>query len=232
MLIKLVLAVALVLTASCSATPAPSTSPGPPKPFEPSKWVKSALTIPIPVGPDWQEAGWDGGLLMAAVGFEAPAGSLDEVATSKDGHDWRASTPVRMTLLGCEGRIVAGYGTAAYLVGWTSQGPTVRRTEDGERWETIPLGLGDLKVRSPLDLWVTVAAGPRGVIVVGTDSFTPPHYQGVYVWYSPDGRSFGGPVRVSGPQPVVVAQGTPEGFLLGMSDNAGSMLLSSEDGVH
>ena len=96
MLIRLVLAVVLVLTASCSVTPAPSRSTGQPKLFEPSKWVKSAPRMPITVGPDWQEAGWDDGLLMAAVGFEARAGSLDEVevATSKDGHDWRASTPV------------------------------------------------------------------------------------------------------------------------------------------
>ncbi|HKR49344.1 MAG TPA: hypothetical protein VJT72_07135 [Pseudonocardiaceae bacterium] len=106
------------------------------------------------------------------------------------------------------------------------------RTEDGERGETIPLQLGDLKVRSPLDLSVTIAAGPRGVIVVGSDTFTPPHYHGVYVWYSPDGRSFGGLARVPGrvdeePSSAVV-QATPNCFLLGN----GTMLLSSEDGVH
>ncbi|MFF1608784.1 hypothetical protein ACFVYA_13475 [Amycolatopsis sp. NPDC058278] len=104
------------------------------------------------------------------------------------------------------------------------------RTEDGARWEAIPLELGDLKVKLWLDLDVTITAGPRGVLVVGN------YNNGVYVWHSADGRSFGAMVRV--PKPAnelpfrAEASATPNGFLLGMNDNSGTMLLSSEDGVH
>jgi hypothetical protein len=102
------------------------------------------------------------------------------VFISKNGHDWRVAAPKGVIAFAAGlGRMAAGYGAAGYLLGWTSRGLTVWRTEDGERWETIPLELGNLKLTSRLDLKATITAGPHGVIVVGSDNFVPPGYHGV-----------------------------------------------------
>ncbi|MEU4516282.1 hypothetical protein AB0G05_42900 [Nonomuraea wenchangensis] len=238
MLIRL--ALILVLTASCTTTPAPaltsvpsapSTLSGQPKPFEAPRWVKLPPTGVIATGVLQTVAGWDGGLLLVT-----DTANEFGVFTSKDGHAWRAAAPKGMIGLAAGlGRMVAGYGAAGYLLGWTSRGPTVWRTEDGGRWETIPLKLSNLKLESRVDLKLTITAGPRGVMVVGSDNYVPPRYHGVYVWHSPDGRSFNPmtqvPSRIDKVPPIAVAEATPNGFLMAMSDSNGQMLLSSENGV-
>lgn len=242
LLIRLTLVVLLMFTTSCtaatplvSAPPAASMSAGHPQQFEPPKWVKSPTAKVIDAS-DYQAAGWDGGFLLATDNQSEGA----KVLTSKDGHDWRVTAPAGMVELksglSAQGRVAAGYGTAGYLLGWSSQGFTVWRTEDGERWESLPLDIGDLDIGSRSDLDLTITAGPHGVLVVGRDAYYPHRYNGTYVWHSPDGRSFG--TMTSVPEPAekspygVDAAATPSGFLISMNGEKAAVLLSSEDGGH
>ncbi|GAA2642487.1 hypothetical protein GCM10010399_90560 [Dactylosporangium fulvum] len=131
--------------------------------------------------------------------------------------------------------MVAGHGSAAYLVGWGSRGLTVWRTEDGRQWTAAQLPLGGTRVRDQFDLEVTIAAGPRGVVVAGISMLNPPRFPGVYVWSSPDGRSFVPPVHVrSGPGTTTlpVVEVTATGFLLAVSvDGQGTTVYESADGT-
>jgi hypothetical protein len=111
----------------------------------------------------------------------------------------------------------------------------VWRTEDGERWEAIPLETENLRIRRSLNLKVTIAAGPHGVMVVGHDNVHPPLHHGLFTWYAPDGRTFGAMAEVLspvGPGPVSPAiAASPDGFLLGIMGEAETRLLSSRDGT-
>jgi hypothetical protein len=232
MLIKLAVTLMLLFAVSCTPTPTPSTPAQSSAPFEPPKWVKSSPSGSIAPSTGHQEVGWDDGFILTDAGV-----GWSEVATSEDGRDWRVAAPQGMTELAVgEGRTVAGYGAAGYLLGWASKQLTVWRTEDGERWEPILLDLGGLKIDIPLDLELTITAGPRGVLVVGNDNYHPPSFQGVYVWYSPDGHSFRPMAQVPGPvsdlPPIVEVASGPTDFLMGLTSNNKTVLLSSEDGVH
>jgi hypothetical protein len=111
----------------------------------------------------------------------------------------------------------------------------VWRTEDGEHWTSIPLDLGVLQPKSNLGLRLFIVAGPRGVVVVGSDDFVPAKYYGVYVWHSADGHRFSAMTRIPGPDreipPSVAVNATPDGFLLGMTGKHKKTLLSSGDGA-
>jgi hypothetical protein len=216
------LALVLVLATSCTATPAPPSGQSFPAP----KWVVSAPDPALAEGEGQQMAGWDGGWLLA---------SDSAVLASKDGRGWHAALPDGVLELGSgvspDTRITAGHGAAAYLLGQSAQGFAVWRTEDGQQWATIPLDLGDVLISSPYDIELTITAGPRGVLVVGSSD----GYDGVYVWHSPDGRSFGAMTRIPKPAeewpPNIDAVATSTGFLVVMNGDR-TMLLSLTDGAH
>lgn len=237
---RIALVLILMLAAGCSASTPDKSAPtlAASRQFVPPKWTKQPPQPELMGGTSQQEAGWDNGLILAS---ETTFSSENmEVFTSKDGREWTASPPAAKTRRPpCCGRIVAGYGTAGYVVGWGDTQLTVWRTEDGERWVALPLQLGDLTVDSTLDLQVTIAAGPHGVIVVAKDNYVPSSYNGVYVWHSTDGRSFGAMARVPGPSsssdeaaqpPAVAVEANTRGFLLGMAIGNSMLLLSAENG--
>jgi hypothetical protein len=134
--------------------------------------------------------------------------------------------------------MTSGYGTAAYVVGWNSDELAVWRTTDGSQWKQTNLDVAGLAYHTHLDLGVDIAAGPRGVIVVGYDTVSPFGFHGFYVWRSADlGLTFGRPVRVplpgeeSSPSLTVgPVQATTNGFLVGIVDGTKPGILSSSDG--
>ncbi|WP_143230633.1 hypothetical protein [Actinosynnema sp. ALI-1.44] len=227
MLTRLVLVAALLLAGACTTNPVPSpsgtsASPGQPKPGDLPKWIKSSHGVPVELGRG-QRAGWDGGLLVADDGT---------VRTSKDGREWRVVSPEGVVAaVAGEGHTVAGYGSSGYFLAWSDRGLTVWRTEDGQRWHAVPLDPGGLKIESRERLKVEITAGPRGVLVVGVDNFHPPSYQGVYVWMSTDGQSFGSMTKITKPDEEtglsVDAVATSSGFLM----VAAQTVLSSVDGT-
>ncbi|MFB9237738.1 hypothetical protein ACFFWC_19620 [Plantactinospora siamensis] len=243
MLIRLATVLMLLLASGCTNHPQRVSEPGRTSAarserasFQPPGWT-SAPPIPSKqIGNDPQAVGWDGGFLL--VNGEGGAEGRDEVVyASKDGHTFRVATPeAGIQPSSCCDRIVAANGAAAYLLGWNTRNElVVWRTEDGSRWEAIPLELADLRL-SRRDLELTIAAGPHGVMIVGRDSVAPPRHHGVYVWSSPDGRTFTAVTRVPGPvdtAPVTATlAATPQGFLLAMAAEKETRLLSSADGVH
>lgn len=242
MLSRLAPAMALVLTASCTAAPAPPTPAQQSIPFTPPEWAKPLPNTQLTLT-DWSltEAGWDNGLLLAAsrdnVGDN---GRQFIVYTSKDGRDWRETTPEGATGPGLlPYRMTAGYGAAGYLLGWGAQGLTVWRTENGEQWEAIPLATDDLDSTSPSELATSITAGPRGVLVVGADYSG--RTDGIHVWHSADGRTFDAMTRITAPadaklSPTGAAEATSSGFVLTLrigltTGDLGQILLTSEDGA-
>ncbi|MFC0527022.1 hypothetical protein [Phytohabitans kaempferiae] len=235
MRLRMAAVLALLLT-SCGADPAPPTPPV--DPLQPPRWTGSPAIPALMSGVDQQAAGWDGGLVLARGTGGGPDGRDPEVYTSADGRDWRAAVPESgMRASSCCGRVVAGHGAAAYLLGWNSREElVVWRTEDGERWTAAPLDLRDLGLKRSVDLEATITAGPDGVLVAAKDAYAPPSFDGVYVWHSPEGRSFGAMARLPGQrdgQPLnFVVEAIGAGFLLGMSAGEGSTaLFSSRDGT-
>ena len=237
MLSRLSLVSILLLLTSCTAdrasTQGPTESRGA-APSEPREWVEIPPVTVLSPGVGKQLAGWREGFLVAS---HTDAPGQFEVFTTKNGREWRA--PVRGTELeapSCCGRNVAGYGPAGYALGRNARGElTVRRTEDGENWESIELQLDGVGSNDPSDFHATIAAGAKGVIVVGSNSTYPPAFDGFYVWYSRDGRAFGPAVPVPAPTGDNILGGTaaatPTGFLMSTSAD-GTTILRSEDGKH
>jgi hypothetical protein len=251
MLTRLAPALALVLTAACTAAPGPPVpwmSPQQATPFAPPRWTRPQPNTRIATATDWnaatgwayKEAGWDNGLILVTSRDVVDTNDRQFIAyTSKDGRDWHETTPEGVTQLASPSyRSAAGYGTGGYLLGWAKQGLTVWRTENGMRWDAVPLDTGDLDITSPLDFPATITAGPRGVIVVGKvlGDQTP----GVFVWHSADGRTFSGRTHVApsthmGLSILNAAEATSGGFLLSLSSvstTSEQKLLTSNDGVH
>ncbi|WP_182876994.1 hypothetical protein [Microbispora sp. H10670] len=244
MLKKLTSILAILVATSCTASSTqtlPISSAVSPtlsrrESFQASKWTKVPPIKAPGLGPDKQEVGWNGGLLLASSTGSGNEGRDEGVYASKDGLNWHRATPEKMIDCYSCNRIVAGYGEAAYLLGWNSHNRlVVWRTENGEAWKAIPLTMEDLNVDSPIGIRTTIAAGPFGVIVVGYDTYYPDNYHGVYVWHSYDGRVFDMKKIPYPPDEMsccAVAEATPHGFLLSMSYSGGTRVLSSQDAVH
>ncbi|WBB73963.1 hypothetical protein O7602_30705 [Micromonospora sp. WMMD1128] len=239
MLTRLATALLLLLASGCTddaSRSRPTTSSRPPGQvtFQPPEWLRMPPTRLGTIGVDLEAVGWDGGFLLAhdAGGLE---GRDEETYTSTDGRTWHLSTPKgTMKPPSCCDRFAAAYGEAAYLLGWDTRNDlVVRRTEDGDTWDTTRLEFGDLAVRYRGDLAVAIAAGPEGVLVVGRDAVTPARHHGVYVWYSPDGHTFTAMVKVPGPvdpdPPLTTLAATPDGFLLAMTTAKETKILFSRD---
>lgn len=238
MLTRLCLLGLVFLVAACSAGPRPVKHDAG---FEPPRWTRVQLAMPLSQGDEGQLAGWNGGYLLVDG---QPVG----VRSSVDARHWRPATPAGLTALidpSADGRMTAGYGPAAYVAGWSSSELAVWRTTDGTHWQKTPLDVAGLAYHDSLDLDVSIAAGPRDVIVVGNDAVTPQSFDGFYVWRSTDdGRTFGQPIWVpecgqasqAGFVTIGPVQATFSDFLVGCDSNslAGDgkkFILSSADGI-
>jgi hypothetical protein len=222
------------LVAACSAGPQPVKHN---VAFEPPRWTRVQPTAPVGQGDQGQLAGWNGGYLLVSG---QPVG----VRSSVDARHWHPVTPTGLTALmdpSAHGRMTAGYGPAAYVAGWSSSELAVWRTTDGAHWQETPLDVAGLAYHDSLDLDVSIAAGPRGVIVVGSDAVTPQSFQGFYVWRSTDdGRTFGqttwvpmyGQASQSGFVTIGAVQETPSDFLVSGDNDGKKFILSSADGIH
>lgn len=204
--------------------------------FQPPEWSRLQLTAAHAEGEGEQLAGWDGGYIL--VDDE----SLD-VRSSPDGRDWRMATPAGLTKVvdpRADGRMTAGYGKAAYIVGWSGETLAVWRTTNGTQWQEIPLDVAGLTHQDSLDLDVSIAAGPRGVLVLANDADTPPSFSGFYVWRSLDlDKTFTRMERVRVPgvaRPDSAAVGavtaTADGFLASGTDGKRAFLRTSANGLN
>jgi hypothetical protein len=114
-------------------------------------------------------------------------------------------------------------GHRVEVLGTTSTGLSVWRSEDGNRWEATPL-------RDSEDATVALAAGPHGVLVVRSD----PEHAGLRYWRSGDGRSFDALEPLPGaedvlPNSALLVVATPDGFLVEPGYAAGSASAPLDD---
>ncbi|WP_253888743.1 hypothetical protein [Actinokineospora diospyrosa] len=195
-------------------------------------WTPLENKTPLSFDYGARAVGWDRGFLVAKTIPDNPPA----VHVSKDGVDWRVSTSPDFTWIASTvGTVAAGYGPAAYVAGWSARGPVVWRTEDGAGWDSVPLARNQFTTRSPFEADTAIVAGPRGVLLVAWGRALEETDPDIYVWYSPDGKSFPAavarsiPLAVGKPR-VVTAAATPEGFLLAVSDPGRATLLQSADG--
>jgi hypothetical protein len=205
----------LALVASCGGPEFAAPTWNAPAPAEVPEGVTSLSA---------RAAGWDGGMIVAGANQVVP-----QPITSTDGHTWLQGSHEGLSQL-AHGPL-AGFGPAGYLLGSTADGPAVWRTEDGSEWvrARLPGGMRD-------DLHLSIAAGPRGVVVAGYDrtSSADTAFDGYRVWFSPDGKAFDRTAVVPVPQvvesvaPRVTA--THDGFLL-EGRGTGLVLFSSADGL-
>ena len=219
------LTISLLLT-SCTSTNET------PKIVEPQRWSKVDSDLPANV--DVAElAGWNAGLVASSRPSAQPQAS--RIYTSANGEQWQPSSLEGLSNFNDRGAL-AGHAAAAYVLGTTARGVEVWRTEDGSRWERNPLS-GTLIT----DRRVSIAAGPRGVVVAGPSrapgNTNSTKLDGFRVWFSPDGRKFDRmiviPVKIDklGGTPHVAA--TREGFLLDFPDSSGpasTTVFASDDG--
>jgi hypothetical protein len=231
MLTRLGLLGLLFLAVACSAGSPPVQHEAA---FRPPRWSRVDLAAPISGGEGEQLAGWDGGYLLVNGG--------PVIGSSADGRDWRWVRPPGLTTLmspSGNSRMTAGYGAAAYVAGWSSGKLTVWRTTNGTQWQRTPLDVQGLAYHDNLELDVNIAAGPRGIIVVGNDAVTPPSFSGFYVWRSLDyGRTFGQPIWVPmyseeslGAVEIDAVESTTNGFLMSGNNGKGAIILFSADGL-
>ncbi|NUT46826.1 MAG: hypothetical protein HOV94_05820 [Saccharothrix sp.] len=203
----------LTVLAACGAAPEPPPS------FAPPQWSeldRSGLPPKLASLYVRDAIGWDGGLLVAGD-FPEPA-----LFSSADGREWTEQAPEGFADY-LRGRPFAAYGSTAYVLGGAPGRVAVWRTEDGRTWQRSPLPHGDRD-----DPFMAIAAGPHGVLVVGSDGFdydagmeaehTPEDFYGFEFWHSADGEEFryAGDLslarEVGDLSPRVVA--TEDGFLL------------------
>jgi hypothetical protein len=206
--------VVLALVASC----------GGPE-FAPPTWSAPEQTeVPVAIATlSVGAAGWDGGMLVTS------SDPVPQPLTSTDAHTWHQA--LLEGLSGLAAGPVAGYGAAGYVLGGTAEGPAVWRTEDGSTWTRalLPSAMAD-------DVYLSIAAGPRGVVVAGYDRNSPADtgFDGFRVWFSPDGKVFDHITTIPVPEvaesvePRVTA--THDGFLL-EGRGAELALFSSTDGT-
>ncbi|MDQ3786934.1 MAG: hypothetical protein M3422_06795 [Actinomycetota bacterium] len=195
--------------------------------FEPPGWGRpEAASIPADVTSLSQNAAdWDGGVLLSGNEL-AP-----KLITSKDLVTWRHTLPD--DLVEYTYHPIAGHGPAAYVLGSNAEGTFVWRTENGDTWERVPLPGA---YRAP---YLSIAAGPKGVVVAGYDEATATYastgavYTGYRIWFSADGREFEQAAEVPAATVYesdgVEVTATGEGFLL-TSDARGGGVHESTDG--
>lgn len=216
--------IALTMATSCTATDGTDRAP-----FAPPRWsAPEVADLP----PDVTSlaptaAAWDGGALLAGNDLSP------RLITSKDLHSWRHTLPDAMT--GLTYQPISGYGPAAYVLGFATDGTYVWRTGDGTAWERIPL-----PGAVPNDPYLSIAAGPRGVVVAGFDRESATWtesgqvFTGYRVWRSTDGRGFepAGHVPADGVSESAGTRlkATRQGFLLTNNASSGEVF-ESDDGV-
>ncbi|MCE6999059.1 hypothetical protein LZG04_30280 [Saccharothrix sp. S26] len=215
----------LVLLLAACTTPAavPTDAPRP----EPPRWSK--LTSDLPADFDVIDlAGWDQGLVVTGNPVDP------QVRFSADGQRWTEARLNGITGF-AYGGATAGHGAAGYVLGTSERAAAVWRSEDGANWQRIELP------DAALDQYRSIAAGPRGVVVVGLGEGRRREggvtvYSDLQLWFAEDGRSFVPKVRVpadvsTGATPRVTA--VADGFLLDVDGSiAGRTLLYfSPDGL-
>ncbi|MCG8915768.1 hypothetical protein L6E12_08200 [Actinokineospora sp. PR83] len=241
-----VLTIALAAACGTDAAPPPPTTPAAPAP----RWVAASPGIP----PDRLTsleggAGWDRGFVLAGHHLVPAAPNsrgqvndlVSDVYTSPDGGTWAPAALDGIRQLGHQ-TPVAGHRGTAYVLGATTSGAAVWRSEDGVSWSALPLAGSE-----PGEALSAVAAGPRGVVVVGfdrpmavldTDRIDNRDHDGLRVWHSTDGKTFTGPDAIDAPGlrsgylPDVTA--TADGFtVFGVTGDpdSGTTMLSSADGT-
>ncbi|QQQ75123.1 hypothetical protein IOD16_29040 [Saccharothrix sp. 6-C] len=212
-LTRVVVGALLAVLVGCGAAPEPPPS------FAPPRWSEQDRSeLPAELASLYVRAaiGWDGGLLVAGD-YPEPA-----LFSSPDGRKWTEQAPEGFGDH-LRGQPFAAYGSTAYVLGGAAGEVAVWRTEDGTTWQRTPLPYGDLD-----DPFMAIAAGPHGVLVVGSDGFdyaagleaehTPEDFFGFEFWHSADGEEFryAGDLTLArtviGITPRVVA--TDDGFLL------------------
>ncbi|MGW6446281.1 hypothetical protein [Lentzea sp. NPDC055074] len=183
-------------------------------------------------------AGWKAGFVVVGS-YTRPAAPnsrgvqndiFPALHTSADGENWREVTALAGVRQFAWGGAAAGHGDHGYVLGNGNQGPTVL-TSDGGVWSRMPLP--DARVSEE---GTSISAGPRGVVVVAFGKRS--QVDGLRVWHSSDGVTFGKPVLVPVPglytseRPVVVA--TDRGFLIHRFSGTGNpnsvLLFESADG--
>ncbi|MBN1172724.1 MAG: hypothetical protein JXA67_11170 [Micromonosporaceae bacterium] len=135
-----------------------------------------ALNATVPLA----AAAWSKGFLLA--GTEQDSGA-PELFSSADGRSWHSSLPHDAATLARWP--IAAFESAAYAIGDDGAGPALWRSTDGNSWQKIPLADADTGTLS------AVAAGPRGVVVVGTMGSSGNRTK---TWHSADGQKFDEPV--------------------------------------
>ncbi|EWC61069.1 Fibroin [Actinokineospora spheciospongiae] len=241
-----VLAIALAAACGTGAAPPPPTAPAAPAP----RWVAASPGVPPDRLTSLQGgAGWDRGFVLAGHHLVPAAPNsrgqvndlVSDVFTSPDGGTWSPVVLDGVRQLGHR-TPVAGYRNTVHVLGATTSGAAVWRSEDGVSWSAHPLAGSE-----PGEALSAVAAGPRGVVVVGfdrpmavldSDRVDNRDHNGLRVWHSTDGKTFSGPDAVDTPDlrsgylPDVTA--TADGFtIFGVTgDSSGdTTVLSSTDGT-
>lgn len=166
-------------------------------------------------------AAWSKGFLLA--GAEQESG-LPKLFASADGRSWHSSLPHDAAELARWP--IAAFGAAAYTIGDDGDGPALWRSTDGNSWQKIPLADADAMTLS------AVAAGPRGVVVMGTMRSSGTLTK---IWYAADGQRFGDPVADATTYyrdtPTAPLSADANGFLLVCG--VGTIVsFTSKDGLH
>lgn len=205
----------LLTAALVSALLAGCTSPpvAPPA-FAPPVWrMTESADLARPGLTVFAAVGWDGGMMFAT---DRP---YPVVFHSADGRRWDTRLLPGGAVESLSAQPFAAYREFAYVVSADADGLAVWQTRDGRRWDERRLPDSGMHDGHHV---VTVAAGPRGVLVVRAHSTHAgsglPDYDGFESWHSADGGVFQRtgllrlPDRAIDLTPGVVA--TERGFLL------------------
>ncbi len=208
--------IVVMLLAAC-------TSASPPPEFTPPAWTRQSVpTLPYERLQDVRGfAGWNGGFVVAGLYYVSPVpggiGTWQEIPVlhlSADGQTWR-EMPMPNIQSFASGEAAAGYSDRGYVLGNNEGGPVVL-TLEGDAWTSLPLPGATAE-----DKAASIAAGPRGVVVVTVHTEPWGEAEVARIWYSADGRTFSGPAE---PNAFITTTdawclaATERGFLLPMFD--------------